>query len=473
MSNETRPLQVKLLGFAIACGLGLPLAAVAQTAAAPDSGAQAAAAGSDAATTQQLEQRVDELQREVQQLKQMIQQQHAAAPPAPAPQPVAQAPSAPTFTTGKGMSMALHGFISATAFTQNKSFTFGNGQNAEFPVPGSTGSMSGADVRNTRFMLDFSGAQFAGDWTGGGRIEMDFFGGFNGSGPYSQQQATPRLRQAYLDLDRASSGTKIRIGQQWELMFPLDNVPESLTHIAFPLGFGTGMIGWRFPGVVLMQDLNHGTQGVKWRLDFGAFEGSWNGPGDNVNFLTAGNAGFRPQMEARLRAQGDNWVAYAAGHFSQIDLRGVGGGAPTPVKSSFNSTGVELGGKWTPGTWVLMGTAYTGRGLGEIFGDLVQFGDIKDTGGYVQIGDHFTPHWAAYAFYGQSKSNTDDVVRWMGNGAAGRLKSQQAALSLEYSDGPYALGVEWMHAKLHTTTDGLDRQTTSGNQLSLSAIYHF
>jgi hypothetical protein len=120
-----------------------------------------------------------------------------------------------------------------------------------------------------------------------------------------------------------------------------------------------------------------------------------------------------------------------------------------------------------------MGTAYTGRGIGEIFGSQAQFGDIKDTGAYVQAGDHFTPNWSAYVFYGESKSNTDDVIRWMGHGAAGRLKSQQSALSLEYNYGPYAFAVELMHAKLHTTTTGLDRATTSGNQLSLSAIYHF
>jgi hypothetical protein len=467
-------LRFKLLALAIACVLGLPLAAQAQ--AQTTASADGAAAAGNSATTAQLERRVDELQREVAQLKQMIEARQTATPapaPAPAAQAVAETPATPTFTTGKGLSMALHGFISATAFTQSKSFTFGNGQNAEFPVPGSQGSLSGADIRNTRFWLDFTGAQFAGDWTGGGRIEMDFFGGFNGTGPYSQQQATPRLRQAYLDLDNARTGTKIRVGQQWELMFPLDNVPASLTHIAFPLGFASGMIGWRFPGVVVMQDLNHGTPGVKWRLDLGAFEGSWNGPGDNINFLNAGSAGFRPQLEARLRAQGGNWVAYAAGHFSQIDLRGVGGTEPTPIKSNFDSTAFELGGKWTPGTWEFMGTAYTGRGIGEIFGSQAQFGDIKDTGAYVQVGDHFTPNWSAYVFYGESKSNTDDVIRWMGHGAAGRLKSQQSALSLEYNYGPYAFGIEWMHAKLHTTTTGLDREMTSGNQLSLSAIYHF
>ena len=33
-------------------------------------------------------------------------------------------------------------------------------------------------------------------------------------------------------------------------------MPVSVTHLAFPLGYGaTGMIGWRFPGVFLYHDL--------------------------------------------------------------------------------------------------------------------------------------------------------------------------------------------------------------------------
>ena len=88
-----------------------------------------------------------------------------------------------------------------------------------------------------------------------------------------------------------------------------------------------------------MQDLNHGTTGPQWRLDVGAFEGSWSGPGNNVNFLTAGNAGFRPQVEARLHVQDKTWLAYAAAHYSEVDLRGVGGDAPTPIQSKVKSTG--------------------------------------------------------------------------------------------------------------------------------------
>ncbi len=346
----------KALALGLACALALPLAAQAQS--------------SSVTREQQLEQRVAQLENQLNELKQMVQQQATKAPALPAPgatpQTVAAAPAAtPVFTSAPGVSVALHGFISATAFSQDKTFAFGNGQNAEWPVPGSKGRLSGVDVRNTRFWLDFSGAKFAGDWTGGGRIEMDFFGGFNGVGAYSQQQATPRLRQAYMDLTNANTGTKVRIGQQWDLMFPIDNSSSSLSHIAFPLGYANGMIGWRFPGIVVMQDLNRDATGPKWRLDVGAFEGHWSGPGNNVNYLTAGNAGFRPQLQARLHVQDKTWLAYVAAHYSEVDLRGVDGNAPTPITSKVDSIGVEVGGQWKPGPWTFKGVAYSGKGLGD------------------------------------------------------------------------------------------------------------
>ncbi|OOG62537.1 hypothetical protein B0E46_12570 [Rhodanobacter sp. B04] len=449
----------------MACALAMPLAAHAQ---------------SNDTREQQLEQRVAQLEQQLNELKAMIQAQKAAPAPAMPAQNVAAAPATqaatPTFTSAPGVSVALHGFISATAFDQSKSFTYGNGQNAEYPVPGSNGSLSGVDVRNTRFWLDFSGAKFAGDWIGGGRIEMDFFGGYNGTGAYSQQQPIPRLRQAYMDLSNPDTGSTVRIGQQWEFMFPLDNVSTSLSHIAFPLGFGTGMIGWRFPGLVWMQDLNHGSAGVRWRLDLGVFEGSWNGPDgavNNTNYLTAGNVGFRPQVEARLHVQDKDWLAYAVAHYSEVDLRGVSGTTPTPLQSTVKSVGYEVGGSWKPGPWMFKGLVYTGKGLGEIFGDLSQFGDIEDTGGYLQAGYNFTPNWSANAFYGMSKPNTADVIRWMGNGATGLLRNRQSALNVQYSAGAYDLGLEWMHDVLDSTSNGVDRKTTSGNQLSVSALYHF
>lgn len=387
---------------------------------------------------------------------------------------VAAAPAKPVFSSAPGLSVAFHGFIDATAFSQNRSFTFGNGQNAEYPIPGSTGNLSGVDVRNTRFWFDLTGAKIAGNWTGGAHLEMDFFGGNNGTGGYSQEQPLPRLRQAYMVLDNPVTGSTIKIGQQWDLIFPLDDLPDSLSHIAFPLGYGTGIIGWRFPGIVYSQDLNHGSSGPQWRLDLGAFEGTWNGPGSPINYVSAGNAGFRPQLEAKLHIEmPKQWMLFAAAHYSQINLSGVGGTEPTPIKRQFASDAYEVGGQWTPGPWVFKSVLYTGRGIPQIFGGLSQFADIRDKGGYVSGGYKFTPNWSANVFYSMSKPNSNDVILWLDHGSTGLLKNRQMAANVQYTVGDFAFALEWIHAILNSTTNGENRTTTSGNQVNLSAMYKF
>lgn len=105
---------------------------------------------------------------------------------------------------------------------------------------------------------------------------------------------------------------------------------------------------------------------------------------------------------------------------------------------------------WRPGTWTQQSAACTGRGLGVVFGDLVQFGDIKDTGGFIQTGDGFTPQWSAHAFHYISKPGTNDVTAWMGHDASGQLESQQATLTLIYSAGPCDASLDAMHDKLHS-----------------------
>ena len=426
---------------------------------------------------QQLDQQQQDLQMLRDSLKRLegaqVQQQAQIQAQASAPPPAPAKPASPVFSSAPGVSVALHGWVDATLFNQSKSFVYGNGQNAEYPLKGSKGSLSGGDVRNTRFWLDFTGAKFSDNWTGGGHIEMDFFGGNNGVGPFSQSQETPRLRQAYMVLSNPSAGSTVQIGQQWDLMIGLDNIPASFTHIAFPLGLGAGLMGWRMPGVVWMQDLNHGAAGPQWRLDMGVFQGAWNGPGDNVNYLTAGNAGFRPQVEARLHVQGKDWLAYAVVHYSKVSLSGVGGTAPTPIKPGITSEAFEVGASWHPGPWLFHGNLYTGKGMGQLFATEAQFGDIKETGGWGQVGYSFTPNWSLNAFYAIGKNNTQDVIAWLGHGSLGYFKNRQVALNLLYNSGPYGFGVEWMHDVLNYTTTGLDRTSTSGNQVSFSGIYHF
>jgi len=391
---------------------------------------------------------------------------------------LANADTSSNVSTNSDVSITLHGFIDTTAFWQSQDFIFGNGQNAEFPVPntGNNHNLSGISVQNTRAWLDIKGPALSNGWSVAGHLEGDFFGGFNGTGGYSAQQATPRLRQAFMKLTSADGGSSVTIGQQWDLLFPLQSVPESLTHIAFPLGFATGMIGWRFPGIVWSQKLNQAEAGsMAWGLDLGAFSGNWDGPGNNVNFDTAGNVNFRPQIEARLDASQGNWLGYLVGHYSTEDLSGVGGTTPTPITNTITSSAIELGTTWHPGPFVLKAAVYNGKGLGQVFGAMAQFGNIKETGGYVQGGYKFNPNWALYATYATDHPNQSDVITWIGSGSAGRLKSQQYALDLIYGNGPYGFGLEWMHAILDSTTAATAPAVTStgGNQFSMSAIYHF
>ena len=64
-----------------------------------------------------------------------------------------------------------------------------------------------------------------------------------------------RVRFAFVDL--SNGRTTIRVGQFWAPLF--GEVPVSLTHLAFPLGYGaTGMVGRRYPGVFLYHDLTPG-----------------------------------------------------------------------------------------------------------------------------------------------------------------------------------------------------------------------
>ncbi|MGH8372413.1 MAG: hypothetical protein ACRETO_06745 [Gammaproteobacteria bacterium] len=369
--------------------------------------------------------------------------------------------------------VTMNGFMDTSLFSQSEPFFFGNGQNAELPTSSTSQSFSGIDIRNTRVWWDITGPQFNDGWSGKAHLEADFFGGFNGAGPYSSSQATPRLRQAMFIITAPDGGSSVTIGQQWDLMFPIYSVPVSLTHIAFPLGFGTGMIGWRYPGIVWSKDLTGAQDASKWRLDLGAFSGQWNGPGNDTNFETAGNVGLRPQIEGRLYFNSGDLTAYGALHFSHQDLSGVTGTTATPIASSISSWGTTVGVAWHPGSWSLVGAAYDGKGIGQLFASMAQFGDISTKGVFVQGGYKFTSNWAGYLTYATDRPNNADVITWMGAGSAGRLKGQQEAIDLIYSSGPFGVGFEFMHASLESTTNGIDRVTDTGNQESISAIFHF
>jgi len=281
--------------------------------------------------------------------------------------------------------LTFHGFIDATAFLQNQNVTFGNGQNAEFPNPPQTHSnrwFLDGDVRNTRLTLGFNGPKLDNGIKLNATIEGDFFGGFNGTGGFSNAQEIPRLRLAFIDLVR--NHTTIRIGQGWAPLF--GTVASSYSHIAFPLGYGSaGDIGWRFPGIWLIQDVN-----PNMKVTVALLRNTWNAPQDVTNSQSAGQASRIPQVEGRVDFNGKSgtttWNSYVVGHVDKKNLNGAG----AATTNSLTGWAVEAGGKVTAGPGVLQGNIYDGKAIGQQFGQLAQFGDIKSAGAWVQAGYNIT-----------------------------------------------------------------------------------
>src|SRR5881398_802693 len=236
---------------------------------------------------------------------------------------------------GEGQTLTISGFVSATMFNDRGLFSsFGQGQNAEIAAapanqPGVDQGIFDGDVRNTRINFTFNAPPVLGKWAPRATIEADFFGAFNGVPPFGDEQSQFRIRHAFVDL--SNGRTTLRIGQYWAPLFGETGsfIPVSLAHIAFPVGLGASMIGWRFPGVFLYHDLTP-TSPLKLQLQVAALKGSGapvgaNDPGNNIG---SGEASGLPQVETRLSAARKfasvSWNGYVVYHLDWKDLNGTG-----------------------------------------------------------------------------------------------------------------------------------------------------
>ena len=398
-----------------------------------------------------------------------------------------------TVQLGGAGTLTLKGFISATAFGQDQNTTFGNGQNAEFPAGAQCKVdcwFGGGDVRNTRLTLTFDGPKLFGDWKGGGTVEMDFFGGFANptNSAFEGEQFVPRLRLGYLQLTNGS--TTIQLGQQWAPLF--GNTAVSLSHIAFPLGYGSaGDIGWRFPGLFVIQKVTPKDAVVQADVTTAIMDGSWNGPNcanDNlncVNWQTAGNASW-PQFEVRFNVGGKmgdkgTWSTYAVGHYDVKDLSGAGASGCAPIPPATTSpcgpsdsdkligSAVEIGAKFQIGPVLIQGNGYDGSGIGQQFGAITQFGKIRSVGGWAQIGFDITPMWSLFGFWGIDDPKNADVALWV-SPTAGRMKNTQYVGMVRWKCGPLAFGFEYIYDKLLV---GVLETKRHFKQLALSGLYNF
>lgn len=365
--------------------------------------------------------------------------------------------------------ITVSGIVSGTLFTQDARFGLGNGQQAEFVQSELADWWHGGDARNSRLGLAFRGPEIGNSgWRPSATLEADFFGPFNGTGNFSDEQPTPRLRLAYADLTNGS--TTLRIGQAWSLTTGI--IPTSVGHIAFPLGWGSGgFIGWRFPGIFLMQSLTGKSSPVTARLSVAAMRGSWSDE-PAPDQPSAGEAGT-PQFEAALNVDGKmasgTWSTYVVGHWDRKDLNGVRArGTPKPPDNNLDSRVIEGGLKVQSGIITVQGNAYGGRAMGHQFANIIQFGDIGGWGAWGQLGLDFTRHVGVWGYYGVDDPNDADVRA----SANDRLRSWLVSPMLRFRAGPYSLGLEWLQNRT-TYAVGSTSVQRKGNQIALSTRFDF
>src|SRR6266550_2013273 len=397
----------------------------------------------------------------------------------------AQQPAGQVVKLGEGETLTIGGFISASFFNDRGVFgRFGQGQNAEWAAqvqPGVNQGFTDGDIRNTRINFTFNAGPVLGKWTPKGVIEADFFGAFNGAPPFGDEQ--PQLRGRLLYADLTNGRSTLRIGQYWSPLFA--EVPVSLTHIAFPLGYGaTGMIGWRFPGIFWYQDLSAAGKPMTMQLQVAVMKGSGPIAGlatapDGVNNIGSGEASGKPQLEARLNVIHRGklpWSVYVVGHANWKDTTGNGVGG-----SNNTGSGVELGGSVAPGHLTVHGNFYTGKGLGQQFAHITPNAGptppspaiptvaaqsrIKGLGAWAQVGYDFTPHWSLWLFYGLDQPKYGTFNTETGAVLPRQLNHDGDAL-IRFRAGRYAVGLEFFRA-----VTGWSTGVSSADQIALSALY--
>ena len=370
-------------------------------------------------------------------------------------------------TAGQNISITLHGIFSGSFYAQNADFGTGNGQKAEFVTAERDKWVHGGDARNMRLSLAVAGPEVRPGWHANATVEMDFFGAFTGTGNFADEQPSPRLRLAYVDL--AGARTTLRIGQDYSPTFGA--VPQSVSHIGFPLGWGSGgFIGWRFTQIKLIRTLSRAGASTTKRVQLAVMNGSWTDEAGGADNTPSAGERSLPQVEARFDYSTARWTGYVVGH---IDTKDV-------VGPDLTSRAVEVGVSTTRGKMAIAANAYYGKAMAHQFAQIVQFGDVKGVGGWAQLGYTLNQRWSLWGFYGLERPDQADMTNNAVTDAAGaaiavaarRFKSWLTTPMLRYKSGPYALGLEWVHNEVQVGPTASNK-TRAGNQVLLSARLDF
>ena len=414
----------------------------------------------------------------------------------------------------------VKGLVSGSLFLQDVPGAGGNGGALTFVGPVSLNAdkwFLGGDVRQTRLTFTIRGPEVLGGATPTGVTEMDLggynyqilaVGGVSAGGvslvpgtnamtgaptvtptavplPYNtvtneprfDESLVPRIRLAYVELNWNASQNVLRVGQYHNLL--LGMVPGSASHIATPLGYGAGQLGWRSPGVTFIHrfklspesNLDVGVQVNRnsWRDELPTCSAAQAAPASNClpYGVSLGEASMLPQVEARIMAFGGmatmplpfylptKWQVFVVGHWDQKDMTGRGNAARPAatmmgqyIREAVTTYAVAGGAKIQLGPVLAAVNGWYGQNAGNVFGHIFQMqdlyrGDVSGFGAWAQLGFGITKNLSAWGFFGIDKPDEAKAMAAFPTNA--RLQNMQLAAQIAYTDGPIQIAAEFVY----------------------------
>ena len=329
-------------------------------------------------------------------------------------------------------------------------------------------------------------------WNPSGLVEIDFFGSRpvdTNLQPQDRVFNQPRLRRAYLQLDKGS--WRIVAGQDKAILAPLD--PISLSHVAMPLGFTAGDLWALLPQVRVENRHKFGkstllVQGGVLRPSFGdarlTDQSGVNGSAVDSTFSGYGERGRQPFYEAR--------VAFSnpmAGRTATIGVSGHYGREAVGADKGIDSSAEAV--DWTIPIHkylIFRGEAFTGGNLVPFGGGIdqgvaftpaagatpAQFRKIADEGGWAELISPVTAKDILYAGAGTDDPRDRDLMP-----GSTRSKNSFAWASYFRKLAPdVTAAVEWSFWDFRTRTfngANLGPRATSGrgNVINIALAYQF